>query len=839
MRRSSSTTDLIIAIVSVVVILLVDISLSLFEQIENYIHSIDRWAFDELLLAMLLISSAACWFSYRRWKENRKIAKEALEAQRKLQETKSRHEEAQHVAHLGHWALDLINNELIWSKENFHLFGVEVGNKNTYELFLERVHPDDRDYVNQAYSSSVENRTPYNIEHRLLMQDGSVKWVHERCKTYYDEDTALRSIGTAQDITKRKLAEVELIESRARFSGIVEMAADAIISIDEEQKITLFNKAAEIMFGCTQLDILGEDVEKLIPERFREEHRQSVEVFKNQDDVPLMRRNSGMFGLRLHGEEFPIETSISRQVIGDKTIMTVMIRDLSDQVKNEALQRKLLQAINEAGEAVVITDSNAVIEYVNPAFTAITGFEAEEAIGNTPAILKSDAQDPKFYKEMWQTITAGNVWHGTLIDKRKDGSFYPALMSVSPVRDESGEITHYVSLQQDMTEYKRMEDQFQQAQKMEAIGTLVGGIAHDFNNMLAGILGNVYLAKRNLDPESDALKKLSDIEALGKQAAEMVRQLLTFARKDYVRKHNFSFNTFMEEGFKLAKTAISEDIGITCDICREELIIKGDRTQLQQVLMNLLNNARDAITGVSQPEINCSVTAFTATETFIERHPGLKDRKFVQLTVRDNGSGMTADQQSKIFEPFFTTKSVGKGTGLGLAMVYGAVQNHGGIIEIESKIAEGSAFHLYFPATKEKKESIVEEESVTTSGQGETILLVDDEASVVETIGEVLISFGYKVLTASDGEQAYELFSSMQNDISLVITDVVMPKMGGVDLVRKIRLLDKNIPVIFATGYDMSNDLDGGNDIEESILVNKPFSIKKLNQTIHGFLKKT
>jgi PAS domain S-box-containing protein len=838
MKRSASTTDLIIAIVAVVTVLLAGIYLDLFEYIDGYLHSFEQWQFDELLLALLSLSMAAFWFSYRRWKESHETTELALEAQQKLQEAQARHEEAQHVAQLGHWALDLINNHLIWSKENYHIFGVEVGNKNTYEFFLDRVHPDDRDYVNQSYSDSVENRTPYNIEHRLLMPDGSIKWVHERCQTYYDDDTALRSIGTVQDITKRKLAEVELVESRARFSGIVEMAADAIISINEEQIITLFNKAAEKMFGCTQLDVLGEHVEKLIPERFHGSHRKRVKEYGEDDDLALIYSGATMYGKRMNGEEFPVETSTSKQVIGDETIMTVMMRDLSDQMKAEILQRKLLKAIDQAGEAVVITDRNAIIEYVNPAFTDITGYEADEAIGNTPSMLKSYAQNPKFYEEMWQTIAAGNAWHGTLIDKRKDGSFYPALMNVSPIHDESGEITHYVSLQQDMTEFKRMEEQFLQAQKMEAVGTLVGGIAHDFNNILAGIQGNVYLANMKLDRGSEVKKKLSDIEKLSNQAADMVRQLLTFARKDNIKKHYLSFNSFMKEGFKLAKTAITEDVEITCDICREELIINGDGTQLQQVLMNLLNNARDAVANVSQPEINCTVTAFTAPATFMQEHPDLQNKEYARLTIRDNGSGMTTDQQAKIFEPFFTTKGVGKGTGLGLAMVYGAVQNHGGIIEVESKMGEGSAFHLYFPAKKEKRESVREEESATTRrGQGETILLVDDELSVIETISEVLTSFGYTVLTASDGEQAYQLFTSHRNDISLVITDVVMPKMGGVDLAKRIRQLDKNIAVVFATGYDMSNALDAGNEIEGSIVLRKPYSIRKLSHTIHHILK--
>ena len=831
---------MVIAVAVFAAVLLAGVYLDLFERIEIFIHGFERWQFDKLILAMLALSVVASWFSYRRWKETHEIAQLALEAQQKLHETKSRHEEAQEIAQIGHWELDLVKNSLIWSVQNYHVLGVNIGVENTYETFLKRVHPDDLDYVNKAYSDAVANRTVYNIDHRLLMDDGSIKWVNERCFTDYDDDgTPLRSIGTTMDITERKLAEAIIIESQQRFSGIVEMAGDAIISIDEEQKIILFNKAAEVMFGCTELDILGEHVEKLIPERFRESHRKRVEEYGMGDSSGMFYTESTMYGQRLNGEEFPVETSISKQVIGDKVIKTVMMRDLSEKMKSEDHQRKLLKAMDQAGEAVIITDCNAVIEYINPAFTSITGYAADEAIGNTPAMLKSDAQDPRFYEEMWQTITAGNIWNGTLVDKRKDGSFYPAMMTVSPIHNELGEITHYVSLQQDMTEFKRMENQFQQAQKMEAIGTLVGGIAHDFNNMLAGILGNVYLINRRLDQNSEEQNKLSDIEMLANRAAEMVRQLLTFARKDTVQKTHISFNAYMKEGFKLAKAAISEDIEITYNACQEESIINGEGTQLQQILMNLLNNARDAVADVSQPKIQCTVAVFTVSDSFREQHPGMRGEKCARLTVQDNGSGMTAEQQVKIFEPFFTTKSVGKGTGLGLAMVYGAVQNHGGFIELESEVGKGTTFHLYFPVLEEQRKELreVEEDDGTWRGQGETILLVDDDMDMLETISEVLTSFGYQIITASDGEQAYELFSSMKNDIDLVITDVVMPRMGGVDLAKRIHDLDESMPVIFATGYDMLDELDTKNGMADSIILSKPYSIKLLAQTVGNIFK--
>ncbi|PIS18421.1 MAG: hypothetical protein COW19_04210 [Zetaproteobacteria bacterium CG12_big_fil_rev_8_21_14_0_65_55_1124] len=637
----------------------------------------------------------------------RKLAEDALrEHTQQLQEIQTMHEEAQRIAQVGHWQLDLVNNVLIWSNELYRIFGMNPSAPETYDAFLEIVHPDDRELVNHAYSESIKNRTQYDIEHRLLMQDGSIKWVHERCLTSYsDEDGApLRSIGTTLDITERKASE---------------------------------GKA-----------------------------------------------------------------------------------------------RMLLHAIEHAGESMMITDRNAILEYVNPAFSKVTGYSPEEILGKTPAVLKSQAQDQAFYKELWDTITRGEVWNGTLVDRRKDGSFYPAMMSVAPIHNSAGETTHYVAIQQDMSEYKKMEDQFLQAQKMEAIGTLVGGIAHDFNNMLAAIQGNVYLAKRKLKQQPEVDAKLDGIEQLGKRAADMVKQLLTFARKDRMKMSTFSLNTFIKEGFQLVKAAIPENIELACDICQEELTIAGDATQLQQVLMNLLNNARDAVFYVSQPSILCSLKPFVATAAFGKVHPETKGKRFAKLSVGDNGQGIEAECLEKVFEPFFTTKGIGEGTGLGLAMVYGAVQSHGGIIEVESEKGVGSAFHIYLPLTEKVQDSVQKDAGGIVHGSGETILLVDDEEDMRVTSGEVLKDMGYQVLIASDGEDALQMFSLHQNDIRLVISDIVMPKMGGIELAKAIRRLDKKLPIIFATGYAKDQAMSDEDQVENSTIISKPFSYKKLSQLI-------
>ncbi|TLS68650.1 PAS domain S-box protein [Mariprofundus erugo] len=501
----------------------------------------------------------------------------------------------------------------------------------------------------------------------------------------------------------------------------------------------------------------------------------------------------------------------------------------------EKMLRNLSSAVEQAGESVMITSREGTIEYVNPAFTAITGYKPEEVIGRDPSILKSDAQDPAYYQKLWQTITRGEVWSGTLIDRKKDGSFYPALMTIAPVHNEEGSITHFVATQQDISEHKRLQEQFFEAQKLQAIGTLAGGIAHDFNNMLAALQGNTFLAARLAGDDPKLGERLSNIDTIIQRAAAMVRQLLTYARKDHISMAPFTLNLLIKEGYKMARTAIPENIEYTCDLCPELMIVNGDANQLQQVLINLLINARDAVEETINPKISCSLTPFVADEPFFDSHPELRNRPLVRMSVRDNGCGISADKFSKIFEPFFTSKEVGKGTGLGLAMAYGSIKTHGGVIEVESELGRGTAFHVFLPLEKQLQATDLPKESHHISqGQSETVLLVDDEETLRSVSAEVLRDIGYTVMAACNGREALELLR--EHTIDLLITDIVMPEMGGIDLAEQVRRHRSSLPIIFVTGYNKDYTLKLQTGIDNSIVLNKPFEFGTLSQTIRQLL---
>jgi len=491
--------------------------------------------------------------------------------------------------------------------------------------------------------------------------------------------------------------------------------------------------------------------------------------------------------------------------------------------------------IEQTCDSITITDKKGVIVYCNVAACRIRGRVQEEIIGKTAYFARPDVRGKGLFRALWENLEKGESWRGPLMERRQDRSTYPTLASISPICDEAGEIAHYVCIQRDMTDQHILEEQLHQSQKMEALGTLVGGIAHDFNNMLAGMTGNLYLARRKVEDKPDVVEKLRNVEKLSFRAADMINQLLTFARKDIRQMQPFSLTAFVKESFKLARVSVPENIALHRHICSADLIIKGDATQLQQVLMNLLNNARDAVAGTDRPAITIKLREWKADDEFLHAHPDLTGDRFALLTVEDNGSGIHESYMNNIFEPFFTTKEVGQGTGLGLAMVYGSVQSHGGVVEVDSEEGKGTSVHVYLPLLdNEEVSSFPKDAGETYQGHGETILLADDEAHVRQTNKNVLESLGYHVLEASNGEEAFAVFSGNQDVIALLILDVVMPQMGGVETAERIRELSPGIPIIFATGYD--KDEVTPQQLPHSMVLSKPFSVNALSLQIRNLL---
>ncbi|NWF39794.1 PAS domain S-box protein [Mariprofundus sp. NF] len=651
------------------------------------------------------------------------------------------------------------------------------------------------------------------------------------------EERAIFSV--VRDLSERNQTKKELMQSEERFRDISMSMADWIWEVDAEGRYTFVSGKVKELLGYEPEEVLGKTPFELMSE---EEAARVASSFQTiiANRAPII--NLENWNRTKDGRDICMLTN-GVPILDERGALTGyrgVDQDITERRRSEDQLRKLSRAIEYAGESILITDLNGVIEYANPAFSQMTGYSVDEAIGEKPSMLKSGEQDDAFYQTLWGTITSGRAWQGSLVDRRKDGSFYSTMMTVAPIMDEAGEITHFVAMQRDVSEYEELEARFQQAQKMEAIGTLVGGIAHDFNNMLAALLGNLYLAKNAAKDDPDMIARLNRVESVSQRAAEMIAQLLTFARKGKVKMVPLPLAPFLEEMFKLARPSIPENIDMQLDIADHELLALGDETQLQQVLLNLITNASHALEGCAKPNITFGVKAYHPDTRFTQVHADVDAEQMALLYVTDNGCGISEANLDKVFEPFFTTKEAGKGSGLGLSMVHGAIKSHGGAIEVESARYSGTTVKIYIPLQQPDEAKPVADMALMEpekQGAGEGILLVDDEALVREVNAEVLQEMGYRLFTAEDGIDAQQVYAAHRSEIGLAVLDLVMPRMGGMELLQWLREQDSELPVILMTGYDREQVLPAKSTPQKCIVLNKPVDITKMSRAVHAMLE--
>jgi len=642
-----------------------------------------------------------------------------------------------------------------------------------------------------------------------------------------------------ESINTLKVAEKEIKKSDAFKTAILDMAMDCIISIDQKGCIVEFNAAAEKTFGRKRRDVLGKELRELIiPPSLRKNHHRGLSQYLKTGKGVFLNKVAETMAMRADGSEFPVEISITEVLHAGEKLFTGFIRDISGRKKTEERLHMLSLALRQAGEAIIITNAKGAIKYVNAAFTHITGYTRKEVVGKSPNLLKNDPESQSlYYPELLKMVSGEKIWSNKVMNRKKDGSVYTAMQTITPIFNEAHEITHYVDIQRDISEYESLQEQLRQAQKMEALGTLVGGIAHDFNNILAGMTGNMYLAKSKCRDRPEVMERLGVVEILGFRAADMISQLLTFARKGVVQMQALPLEPFLNEALKMAQVSIPENITFRRYISRQGLVVNGDAVQLQQVLMNLLNNARDAVAAAGKPMITVRLQEWMADADFMKAYPDVKASRLAHLMVKDNGYGIPADCKGNIFEPFFTTKEVGKGTGLGLAMVYGAVQSHGGVLRVDSEAGRGTCVHMYFPLINNKPKSSDDAiHGKIYTGRGETILLADDEVQLRQTSKHILESLGYRVLEASDGKEAVDIFFVHSDEVELLVLDVMMPRMGGVEVADRIHELKPDIPLIFATGYDREVLPSDAGQLRNHLVLSKPFSIQVFSKGIRDLL---
>jgi PAS domain S-box-containing protein len=498
-------------------------------------------------------------------------------------------------------------------------------------------------------------------------------------------------------------------------------------------------------------------------------------------------------------------------------------------------RRRLTAAIEQAAESVVIFDVDGAILYVNPAFERITGYSRAEAIGRTLDILRSGQHGESLYQAMWATVRAGEVWHGRIINKRKDGTLYTDETTISPVRNESGAIINFVEVKRDVTRELQLEEQYRQAQKMEAVGQLTAGISHDFNNLLTAINGFAQLLQFELpveDPRQELVQKIADA---GRRASELVRQLLTFSRKQVIKPVVLDLNVVVADMSKLLQRVIGEQVQLKTQLASGLWPIEADQAQIEQVILNLAVNARDAMPDGGKLIIETANVVLD--EEYVTDHLAAQPGEHVLLTVSDTGIGMSEEVKAHLFEPFFTTKGRSKGTGLGLATVYGIVKQNGGTIWVYSEEGVGTTFKIYLPrATQAVAAQPHAEKSEPIPSGGETILLVEDEAGVRELTRLVLERQGYSVLKAGEAQEALRLVETHTGPIHLLLTDVVMPGASGKALAETLTGMVPDLKVLFMSGYPEQVIAHHG-VLEPGIaFLQKPFSPMALARSVRRVL---
>jgi len=499
--------------------------------------------------------------------------------------------------------------------------------------------------------------------------------------------------------------------------------------------------------------------------------------------------------------------------------------------------RKLSRAVEQSADTVMVTNREGLIEYVNPAFEALTGFSRQEVIGQTPRILKSGEQSPEVYHDLWRTILSGNVYRSILVNRKKNGEQYYVEESISPMRDPSGAVTHFISNGRDLTERLRLEAQLLQAQKMDAIGRLAGGVAHDFNNLLTIIMSYSELAQDTVVPGSSLDRKLQEILSAARRAAQLTRQLLAFSRKQPQALRVVELNDVIAGIAQTLPRLIGEDIELTFSLGSGLGRVRVDPVQIEQILMNLAANARDAMPQGGGLKIETS-NVYLDDQYVHRKHAIIPTGPYALITVTDTGTGVPPDHLPHIFEPFYTTKPSGKGTGLGLATVYGIVKQNRGFIWAYSEPGSGTVFRIYLPcvATHERTAEAADRLPEPAARGSETLLLVEDEDAVRAATAEFLSLHGYTVLQAKDGLDGLAVAKNYGSTIHLVVTDVVMPNMSGGQLAKELVRFCPEMKVLFVSGYAGKTVVDHKVVDLETNFLQKPFTLRQLSAKIREAL---
>ena len=634
--------------------------------------------------------------------------------------------------------------------------------------------------------------------------------------------------------------------------SILEAIPDAVVAVNQRGVMIQANSQTEAMFGYTRDELIGQRIEILVPDRQRISHDQHRADYHARPRIRRMGSGLDLYGRRRDGSELPVEISLSPIGSGDAMVVLSVIRDITDRKRIEQdlrraheeldrrksrelrdSQNRLALIVDSSQDAIIGKNLDGIVTHWNKGAEAIYGYTAQEMIGNSISILAPPERADEIPEILRKIRSGERVEYFESVRITKDKRRLNVSILVSPIHDSDGKVVGASTIARDITSQKKVEDQLRQSQKMEAVGRLAGGLAHDFNNLLGIVTACSELLRGHVD--ASAAEYIENIQEAAKRGASLTKQLLTFSRKQPTQPQVMDLNLRLREVSKLLRPLMGDDVEIALLPRSESAIIEADPGQFDQIVVNLAVNARDAMPRGGRLIIETA--ACDLDDSFARQHPSMSVGRYVMLAISDNGIGMDEATRSRIFEPFFTTKEVGKGSGLGLATVYGIVKQMGGFIWVYSEVGHGTTFKIYFSNAEKKIESGSEnrEDVLPPRREGVTVLVVEDDALMRRLTRKMLADHGYRVLEAEDGKTALKVIGASHEPVDLTLTDVVMKGMTGPEMV--MRLLDSYpaMKVVYMSGY--TGELLAQHSIDVNLrLLEKPFTRLALLKTIDAAL---
>jgi PAS domain S-box-containing protein len=644
------------------------------------------------------------------------------------------------------------------------------------------------------------------------------------------------------------LSNQQEIAEKLLSPSILEAIPDAVAAVNQQGVIVQVNAQMEAMFGYTRQELIGQPIEMLVPQRQRGQHHGHRDKFHAQPKLRRMGSGLELNGLRRDGAEFPVEISLSPVPTGNGLIVLSAIRDISERKRIEEelrranaelelrksreladYQRRLALIVDSSQDAIIGKNLDGIVTHWNKGAQEIYGYSAQEMIGRHISTLAPEDKADEITEILRRIRNGERVGYFESVRVTKDKRKLNMSISVSPIYDSDGKVVGASTIARNITAQKKTEEQLRQSQKMEAIGRLAGGVAHDFNNLLGIVTACSELLRRKL-PDAEGIEYLENIREAAKRGAALTRQLLAFSRRQPVQRQLLDLNERLKEVRKLLVPLMGDDVDIVQLSKPGNAIIEADPGQIDQVVLNLAVNARDAMPRGGKLILETGV--FDFDKAFAHEHPGMSAGPYVMLAISDNGIGMEEATRSRIFEPFFTTKETGKGTGLGLATVYGIVKQNGGHIWVYSELGHGTTFKIYLPSAEKKLIPGLEkaEDVLPPRREGVTVLVVEDDSVMRRLTRKMLEEHGYQVVEAEDGNAALAAIASAEGKVDLTLTDVVMKGMTGPDLVLRLIESYPQMKVVYMSGYTgelVTNQRGNG-----MRLLEKPFTRASLLQTL-------